>query len=223
MTSSLKNEVTVSDFEGDGRDLRTRVKARIVGTVHGLRVAMTLLALLTGITTLGLSANSLAVYKYTHVPDDYLLALWPEHFDLRPTTALIAGSAIVTVANAVSLLASKTSSVRNRPGAHASVSLAAPIIGFIAALVAMALFYAVNSSTTVDTFQSWTCRWKQVGMAMQPHFGSLCRQSEAGLILAILLVPLELSVLVTACFQMFLERNFNAALRSGGSGSPAMS
>ncbi|GJN80635.1 hypothetical protein PLIIFM63780_004162 [Purpureocillium lilacinum] len=221
MSSSLKNEVTVSDFEGDGRDLRTRVKARIVGVIHALRVAMTLLALLSGITILGLSANSLAVYKNTHVPDDYLLALWPHQFDLRPTTALIAGSAIVIVANAVSLLASKTTSVRNRVGAHSSVSLAAPVIGFIAALVAMSLFYAVNASTTVDTVQSWTCRWKQVGMSMQPHFGSLCRQSEAALVLAILLVPLELCVLVTACFQMLLERKFSAALRGGS--SPAMS
>ncbi|UNI21526.1 hypothetical protein JDV02_007507 [Purpureocillium takamizusanense] len=221
MSSSLKNEVTVSDFEGDGRDLRTRIKARVVGTVHGLRVALTLLALLSGITILGLSANSLAVYKDTYVPDDYLLPLWPDHFDLRPTTALIAGSAILIVANAVSLLASKTASVRKRVGAHTSVSLAAPVIGFIAALVAMALFYAVNASATVDTMQSWTCRWKQVGMSMQPHFGSLCRQNEAGLILAILLVPLELCVLVTACFQMFLERKFSAALRGGA--SPAMS
>ena len=56
---------------------------------------------------------------------------------------------------------------------------------------------------------------------MQPHFGSLCRQSEAALVLAILLVPLELCVLVTACFQMLLERKFSAALRGGS--SPAMS
>ena len=63
--------------------------------------------------------------------------------------------------------------------------------------------------------------WKQVGMSMQPHFGSLCRQSEAALVLAILLVPLELCVLVTACFQMLLERKFSAALRGGS--SPAMS
>ena len=98
-------------------------------------------------------------------------------------------------------------------------------MGFIGALVAMAFFYAINASTTVDTFQSWTCRWRLVNMTAQPRFGTLCRQSEAGLILAVLLVPLELFVLVTAFFQVFLERKVTAASHNHGGRevSPAMS
>ncbi|POR37189.1 Uncharacterized protein TPAR_02669 [Tolypocladium paradoxum] len=225
MSSSLKNEISASDFEVDSQDLQLKSKARMVAMVHSLRVAMTVLALAAGITILGLSGNSLAVYKNTYVPDDYLLPLWPESFDIRPTTALVVGSAIVTVANVMSLCASKTPSLRARAGAHASASLAAPVVGFIAALVAMAFFYAINASATVDTFHSWTCRWKQVNMTAHPHFGTLCRQSEAGLILAVLVVPLELFVLAAACFQVFLERKVSAVSRMHGGkrGSPAMS
>ncbi|PNY24713.1 Uncharacterized protein TCAP_05353 [Tolypocladium capitatum] len=224
MSSGLKNEISASEFEVDARRL-LRSKARMVGMVHSLRVTMTLLALAAGITMLGLSGNSLAVYRTTYVPDDYLLPLWPESFDVRPTTALVVGSAVVTVANVMSLCASQTPSLRARAGAHASASLAAPMVGFVAALVAMAFFYAVDASTTVDTFQSYTCRWKQVNMTAQPRFGTLCRQSEAGLMLAVLLVPLELFVLATACFQVFLERKVSAVSHEHDDrgGSPAMS
>lgn len=111
MSSSLKNEISVSDFEVDAHDLQLKSKSRMAGMVHSLRIAMTVLALAAGITILGLSGNSLAVYKNTYVPDDYLLPLWPGSFDIRPTTALVAGSAIVTVASIISLCASKTPSV----------------------------------------------------------------------------------------------------------------
>ena len=111
MSSSLKNEITASDFEVDSHDLRLRSKSRMLGMIHSLRMAMTVLALAAGITILGLSGNSLIVYRNTHVPKDYLLPLWPENFDIRPTTALVAGSAVVTVANILSLCASKTPSV----------------------------------------------------------------------------------------------------------------
>ena len=112
MPSSLKNEITPCGFEGDGRDLRSRVKTRIVSTVHCLGLAMTLLALLAALGIVGLSAHTLAVYRSTHMPSGYLVPLWPSQFDVGPTTALVAGSAIASVANALSLLASKTPAVR---------------------------------------------------------------------------------------------------------------
>lgn len=108
MSSSLKNELSSSDFEIDNNELRAHSRVRMVSVVHSVRVGMTVLALVAGITILGLSADTLSVYNATHLPADFLLPLWPENFDLRPTTALVAGSAIVTAMNAVSLLASKT-------------------------------------------------------------------------------------------------------------------
>jgi hypothetical protein len=101
--------------------------------------------------------------------------------------------------------------LRSLTGPHAIASLAAPAVGFIASLVAMSLFYAVNSSSTVDNFQSWTCRWNDVPMSMQPHFGTLCKQSQAGVVLSVLLVPLEAAILAVAGYQAVLERQTTKA------------
>lgn len=110
--SSLKHEISSSDFEGDHHELQTHPNIRLANAVHSIRVTGTILALLAGIVTLSLSADTLAVYNTTHLPPDYLLPLWPENFDLRPTHALVAGGGIVTAMNALSLFASNTQSVR---------------------------------------------------------------------------------------------------------------
>lgn len=108
MSSSLKNELSSSDFEVDSNELQSHSRIRKLHAIHNFRIGLTALALVAGITILGLSADTLSVYNGTHLPDNFMLPLWPESFDLRPTTSLVAGSAIVTAMNAVSLLASKT-------------------------------------------------------------------------------------------------------------------
>ncbi|QPH16649.1 hypothetical protein C2857_001338 [Epichloe festucae Fl1] len=221
MPSSLKNEIFSSDFEVDHHELPTHSNARLANALHSIRVAMTTLALIAGVVILGLSADTLAVYNATHLPAEYLLPLWPENFDLGPTKALVAGSAIVTVMNAVSLLASKTRSIRGRPLAHFSVSVIAPLFAFIASLVAMVLFYAINTSTIDETYQSWVCRWRNVPMSTRPRFGTLCKESQVALALAVVLVPLELIVLATACFQAVLARKTGGMARPRGCSSPS--
>ncbi|GAB0133711.1 hypothetical protein EsDP_00002109 [Epichloe bromicola] len=218
MQSSLKNEIFSSDFEVDHHELPTHPNARLANALHRIRVAMTTLSLIAGVVILGLSADTLAVYNATHLPAEYLLPLWPENFDLGPTKALVAGSAVVTATNAVSLLASKTRSIRGRPVAHSSVSVMAPVVAFIASLVAMVLLYAINASTSDETYQSWVCRWRNIAMSARPRFGTLCKESQAAFALAAVLVPLELIVLATACFQAVLERKIGGmAPPRGGS------
>lgn len=73
----------------------------------------------------------------------------------------------------------------------------------------MALFYGANSSSSVDTIHSWTCRWRDVAMLSQPYFGTLCKQSNAGLALSILLVPLEAIVLSAAAFQLTVQKRLD--------------
>lgn len=69
---------------------------------------LTILALGAAIATLGVSADSLAKYQNTQIPAEYYLPqLWPEEFDLRPTTTLVACSAIVIAFNSMSLLMGK--------------------------------------------------------------------------------------------------------------------
>lgn len=213
--SSLKNELSSVDYEvkieAQDAERHSLQPNRLLGIVHNARIALTVLALAAGITILGVSANGLLVYHETYLPAEFHLSLWPAQFDLRPTAALIAGGVVVTVANVVSLFFSKVQALRSLTGPHAIASIAAPAIGFIAALVAMSLFYAVNASSTVDSLQSWTCRWTAVPTTAQPHFGALCKQSQAGVILSVLLVPLEAAILGVAGYQAVLERKATRA------------
>lgn len=111
MSSEPKNISQTSDFEIDSEDVRLPPQTHVLRSVDAARVSLTALALLAGITILGVSADALAVYDATHVPANYLLPLWPDAFDLRPTVALVVGSSIVVVANLVSLLFSRVQSV----------------------------------------------------------------------------------------------------------------
>lgn len=98
----------------------------------------------------------------------------------------------------------------------------APLVGFIAAMIAIIFFYAINSSTTVDTFLSWTCRWKSVSMTSQPYFGTLCSSSWASVDLAVVLVPLEAVALCVAGWQLKAEKHVTMySMARKGSQSPS--
>lgn len=111
--SKTEVSTSTSNFDLDNiDDVHFQSKIRLFNTLDSIRVGLTLLALAAGITILGVSADALAVYDATHVSADFLLPLWPNDFDLRPTVALVVGSTIVIVASAVSLAASKMQHVR---------------------------------------------------------------------------------------------------------------
>lgn len=189
------------------------------------------------------------VYNDTHVSSDFHLALWPAEFDLRPAVALVVGSSIVILANIVTLVLSKAKVVslpdlvtvlihyirvrtlifmssfqlQNQPLVHSAMAFLAPSAGFAAALISIAFFYAVNTSTTVDTLQSWSCQWSYTSMTVAPYFGTLCSQSEAALYLSIILVPVEFIALLVAGAQMGLERKAKAFIPPPKPSSPALS
>lgn len=68
-------------------------------------------------------------------------------------------------------------------------------LALAAVVTATALYYVVNNSRSVDTLQSWTCRWARVDMDRAPHWGSLCAESRAALYLTVVMVPLEVIAL----------------------------
>lgn len=109
--SQLKNEVSSSDFEVEADDHYAASKLALIRLVNTLRVGLTVLALVIGVVVLGLGADTLAVYRATSLPEDYLLQLWPAEFDIRPTNALIACGVIVLVANGMALGLSQVSAV----------------------------------------------------------------------------------------------------------------
>ncbi|KAK8066082.1 hypothetical protein PG997_012829 [Apiospora hydei] len=250
MANETKITASSSDFEVDPRDLAYQGHVKSIRLVDSVRVGLTALALLCGITILGTSGDALMVYNTTNVPPNFQLSLWPRQFDLRPSVALVVGSAIVVLTNIVSLVFSKIkmvsnaysaahplcssssageltnmkprSKLRNGTSLHTPLTFAAPFVGFVAVMISMILFYAVNASTTVDTVQSWSCRWESVSMQMKPHFGAVCKETKTALYLSIILIPVEAFVLSLAGYQMILERKA-AGMERSRKGSPALS
>jgi hypothetical protein len=215
---------STSGFESDAASLSWHPTVKKLGIVETIRVSLTTTALLFGITILAVSADALTVYNNTHLPADFLLPLWPDHFDIRPTIALVVGSSIVNVSNIISLVFTKVDSLRTRQTVHSALTVAAPAVGFIVAIVAVALFYAINASTTADTMQSWTCRWEAVVMTVPPNFGTLCKEAKTGLYMSILLIPLEIAVLGLAGWQLIAERQLSGfGFRARKAGSPVPS
>ncbi|WQF76019.1 hypothetical protein CDEST_01033 [Colletotrichum destructivum] len=232
MSSELKNVSRTSDFEIDVEEVHVSAQARAMKAVDAARVSLTALALVASITVLGVSADALAVYDATHVPAHYLLPLWPDAFDLRPTVALVVGSSILIIANTVSLVFSRVQStnikkLRGQTLIHNSLAVATPAVGLIVSIIAVSFFYSINASITVDTLQSWSCRWSEVAMLTRPHFGTLCKQSKVGLYLSVLIIPTEVIILGAAAYQTILERNVNRTNRVARerrkSGSPVPS
>ncbi|ROV94703.1 hypothetical protein VSDG_06141 [Cytospora chrysosperma] len=216
---SVRTVVAESHFEVESHDEYLRKQIKVLKMTDAARISITALALLCGVTILGLSADALSVYNMTRLGDNSWLSLWPTSFDLRPTVALIVGSSIVMLANIAALLCSKVPHLRYNTPLHTPMMFVAPLIGFAAAIIAMVFFYAINASTTVDTLISWTCRWQAVPMSQAPNFGTLCGQSWASVYLAVILIPLEAIALLVAGWQVKAEKHA-AAYSRARKGSP---
>ncbi|KAI3401225.1 hypothetical protein diail_11931 [Diaporthe ilicicola] len=214
---SSKHEASSSTFEVDSdTDRYLERQTKTFRMIDAARVSITTLALLSGITIMGLSADATRVYNMT---TSSLLPLWPDSFDMQPTVALIVGSSLVTIANIAGLLCSKVPHLRNNTPLHTPIMFAAPLVGFVAALVAVIIFYAINASSTTDSLLSWTCRWRALNMRQAPYFGTLCSQSWASVYLAVILVPLEAIALCAAGWQLKVEKHL-AAYAHARKGSP---
>ncbi|KAI1143606.1 hypothetical protein F5Y05DRAFT_417911 [Hypoxylon sp. FL0543] len=223
MSSDDKNAVPTTYSEFNPLDLEHQRYMKKIRLVESARIGLTGLALLSGFTILGTSADTLAVYNATHLPGDFHLPLWPDQFDLRPTIALVIGSSIVVLAHILSLLFSKIRTLRNQTAVHSSLSLAAPFVSFTAVMISMIFFYAINASTKDDTLQSWSCQWRIATMSAKPHFGTLCDESRTALYLSVVLVPVELIIFTVAGYQSMLERKSVGVMPSRKSGSPTPS
>jgi hypothetical protein len=115
-SSSIKHEASSSTFEVDSdNDRYLERQTRIFKLIEAARVSITALALLCGITVLGLSADAIRVYNSTKLNGDDLLSLWPDSFDMQPAVALVVGSSLVTLASIAALLSSKVPHVSRAP------------------------------------------------------------------------------------------------------------
>lgn len=108
MEKSTRSQNSASSFEGlPPPDLHLQSKLRTLGALDSARAISTAVALLVGLTVLGLAGHTLRVYDETHVAGQTtLLPLWPAEFNVRPTVSLVVGSVIVVVANLGGVLCS---------------------------------------------------------------------------------------------------------------------
>ena len=113
MSIGTKTEISASNFETDVESVRTEPSFRLYRLIDSARLGLTVLGLAAGLTILGVSADAIAVYNATYVPEDWFLQLWPSSFDMLPTVALVVGSTLVVVTSLVSLVAGKIPTVRN--------------------------------------------------------------------------------------------------------------
>jgi hypothetical protein len=96
-----------SSFEVDSQDHSIQKKIKTLRHDETVRLGLLTLATVMGITIMGLGADVYSVYQRTHVASDFLLALWPDNLDTTPTAVLVAGSAVVVLVNAITLIVSK--------------------------------------------------------------------------------------------------------------------
>jgi len=222
MSAKPQFQPDINEFET--RDAAYDKKARTVRIIESIRLGLLTLALLAGVTILGTSADTLAVYNKTHIGENFFLPLsgvWPSEFDLRPTIALVTCGSIISIASAASLISSKISSIRYNPVIHSSSSFVASTICLFAGLIGMSFFYGVNRSNTVFSLQAWTCQWSDVSMTSSPHWGTLCKESKVALYLTVMIVPLEVLILASSAYVSSLERK--QLIMRERKGSPAMS
>ncbi len=123
MEKSSRSQGSASSFEADSQDLHLQSKMRTIRAVDSARLGTTVLALLMGLTVLGVSANTLRVYQETHVSAEFMLPLWPDEFNVRPTVSLVIGSAICLVGNIIALCFSQVGAVRRH---HSPLPLSSP-------------------------------------------------------------------------------------------------
>jgi hypothetical protein len=105
-----------TEFNHEESSVRT---LRKTSRFDSVRQGLTLLTFLTAISIVGMSANALAVYRKTHVSQDFYLALWPYNFNISPNIALVAGSSVAAFCDIISLFGSKIPAVRPLSGLSA--------------------------------------------------------------------------------------------------------
>jgi len=219
--ASVSPELTSEFQEFDTPGAVSQKAVRATRVVESVRLGLTVLSLLIGITILTTSADTLYMFNTTHLGPNFFLPLWPSDFDIRPTIALVVCGSIVLLASTISLIASKTPAIRNKPLAHQSVAFIAPIINLIAGLIGISFFYGVNASDTTYSLHSWTCQWSSVSMDVKPHWGTLCSESKVALYLMIVVIPVQLLVLGTAAFSTLSQKE--QPFVHERKGSPALS
>jgi hypothetical protein len=177
-------------------------QAIIIGLVCALSIA-----------TLGTSAHTLDVFNKQQSSNPWWLPLWPDHFDVHGTKALVGASTTTFVLSAVFLVMALVPHFKltQKYTTRALLALATTLPSALVTLVTVIYVHILNhDSPEMDTIQTWTCKYKNDQPVEQQTvelpsgmgngaFKSLCSESKFavyGMLVVFLLLGLSMALTV---------------------------
>ncbi|KAH7128305.1 hypothetical protein B0J11DRAFT_267626 [Dendryphion nanum] len=156
--------------------------------IAGLSAAMS-------VAILGTSAHTLHIYNTQQSTNPWWLYLWPQHFDVSGTKALVASATTTIVLSLVFLVFGLVPkfSLSNKHTLRALISLGTTIPSALLALVTVIYAHIINhNAPELDTIQTWTCRYRNsqpvvkqsadlASSMANSNFDSLCMESKFAL------------------------------------------
>lgn len=178
--------------------------------LHLAQTILTGLVIVFSLAVLGTSAHTLDVFNKQQTSNPWWLPMWPQHFDIHGTKALVASSVIALVLSSVFLIAAFLPSVRSpkfssrtktndlqlqlkqKHTLRAALSLATILPSLLLTLISTIWAHILNRQTPdIDTIQTWACKYQHSSPLKQDlslpsnmgnsNFGSICRESRFAL------------------------------------------
>lgn len=195
--------------------------------IAGLSAAMS-------VAILGTSAHTLHVYNTQQPYNPWWLNLWPQHFDVSGTKALIASATTSLVLCLVFLVVGVVPkfSISNRHTLRALISLGTALPAALLALVTVIYAHIINhNAPELDTIQTWTCRYRNSQPVIKQsadmpsdmrnsNFDSLCMESKFalyGTLIVFILLSTNMGLaVVTWLADKWAARKTRKEMEAGG-------
>ncbi|KAJ4288469.1 hypothetical protein N0V90_011705 [Kalmusia sp. IMI 367209] len=161
--------------------------------LHLAQTVITGLVVALSIAILGTAAHTLDVFNKQQTSNPWWLPLWPQHFNVHGTKALVASATVTLVLSGVFLVMSLIPQVNlaNKHTLRALLALGSAGPSSLLTLVTVIYVHILNRGSELDTIQTWTCKYKNSAPLQQDialansmgngNFGSLCHQSKFAL------------------------------------------
>lgn len=158
------------------------------------QTALTGLVIVFSLAVLGTSAHTLDVFNKQQTSNPWWLPLWPQHFDVHGTKALIASSVIALTLSSAFLIATFLPSLqlKQKHTLRAALSLCTILPSLLLTLITTIWAHILNRQTPeIDTIQTWACKYQHSSPLRQDqslpsnmgnsNFGAICRESKFAL------------------------------------------
>lgn len=81
--------------------------------LHRARLVLSTIILAASAAVIGCEAHALSQYNATHLSSEWWLPLWPQHFDIRPTRAILISGGIIAALSLIYIFGAMIPSVRS--------------------------------------------------------------------------------------------------------------